>query len=164
MSQIEELQGRLAAALDRIGQGLERMAPEDAADPAEVAALRQDLDDERIACEQLRERVKALKAQRDRLDAELEAARAGALDIGRLDSELQGLRAANEKLREINDKLRAANAGGVAEPGLIDAAMQAELDALRAERAAERAETGAILGELSEAVKSAAAGQRAEGA
>jgi len=164
MRDIEELQGRIASALDRIGQGLERSQEQGrGADPAELEALRQELDDERMANEQMKERVKALRTRREEMEAELEAARGAASEsTAALDHELQGLRAANEKLREINARLREANAVGVAEPHLINKAMMAELDGLRAARAADRAETEAICSALSGALEGAVAEQVAE--
>ncbi|MEO0865632.1 MAG: hypothetical protein AAFY39_13820, partial [Pseudomonadota bacterium] len=65
-----------------------------------------------------------------------------------LDLELQRLRQANEQLRQSNDALRQANQDGVAEPHLINKAMLAELEALRAARAADIAEATSILGAL----------------
>jgi len=149
MSQIEELQGRLAAALDRIGQGLDR-GEDEGAGAQELEALRRDLEDERIANEQLRERVKTLRKRRDKLEAELEEARAvtaeaHAESMSALEGEFEGLRAANAKLRETNAKLREANAAGVGEPHLINNAMMAELEALRAAQSADRAEARADL-------------------
>ncbi|GAB4291505.1 MAG: hypothetical protein Kow0058_10370 [Roseovarius sp.] len=152
MSEIDELQGRIAAALDRIGKGIEQIGRRAAVDPEELATLRQELEDERIANAQLQERIKVLKSRRDALEAELAAARQGVEDMQRLDAELQGLREANERLRAINARLREANAQGLADPGQINEAMRAELDALRAARAAERAETAAIYGALAQAV------------
>ena len=146
MSQIEDLQGRIAAALDRIGQGIDRMgeaggtegAAPAATEPAEIEALRQELEDEKVANEQLRERVKKLQVRRQRLEEELQSARddvAGSLK--KFDGELQGLRAANEKLREINGLLREANGAGVGDAELINTAMEVELEGLRAVRAAD---------------------------
>lgn len=156
MNDIDELQGRIAAALDRIGQGLDRAGQAEAADPGELTALRQELDDERIANAQLKERIKALKSRREALEAELAAAQEAAQEtskgIGALDAELQGLREANDKLREINARLREANAAGVAEPELINTAMLADLDGVRAARDADRAEAAAIYDALARAV------------
>lgn len=159
MSDIDELQGRIAAALDRIGQGIDLRGQAGAADPEELAALRQELEDERIANEQLKERVKALKSRREGLEAELTAAQEAVRGIETLDSELQGLREANDKLREINARLREANTAGVAEPDLINTAMLAELDGARAARAADRAEADAVYEALAAAIAGSEAGQ-----
>lgn len=158
---MDALQGRIMAALDRIGQGVEAMkaVPDTAAaedDGAEVEQVRRDLEDERLANAQLEERVKTLSARvrraeeagqtdaRDRNAAE--AARKEAMR--RMDAELQGLRLANQQLRDNNAALREANETGVVEPHLINKAMMAELEGLRAARAADRAEIDLVLAEL----------------
>lgn len=163
MSQIEELQGRLAAALERIAQGVDRYSEEGAVDPAQVEALQQELEDERIANAQLKERIKMLRKRLERVDAELETARAAATEVvAKVDADLQGLREANAQLREINAKLREANEAGVGEPHLINKAMMAELEALRASRTAERSETEAIYAELSGALETLRAAEQAQ--
>lgn len=163
MSQIEELQGRLAAALDRIAQGVDRYGEEGAVNPAQLEALQQELEDERVANEQLKERIKMLRKRLERVDAELEAARETATEVvGRVDADLQGLREANEQLREINAKLREANEAGVGEPHLINKSMMAELEALRASRTAERSETEAIYSELSSALETLRTAEQAQ--
>lgn len=159
MSDIDELQGRIAAALDRIGKGIDQRGQAGAADPEEVEALRQELEDERIANEQLKERIKVLKSRREALEAELATAQEAANTVAQLDSELQGLRKANDKLREINARLREANTAGVAEPDLINTAMLAELDGVRAARAADRAEADAVYGALAQAISGSEADQ-----
>ena len=73
MSETDALQGRIMAALDRIGQGLEKMqaAPaEDAPETGETEQLRRDLEEERLANAQLEERVKALSAKLRKLEEE----------------------------------------------------------------------------------------------
>ncbi|WP_111734885.1 hypothetical protein [Roseovarius amoyensis] len=152
MSDIDELQGRIAAALDRIGQGIDLRGRAAAADPEELETLRRDLEDERIANEQLKERIKVLKSRREALETELTTVQEAARTVAQLDSELQGLREANEKLRDINTRLREANAAGVAEPDLINTAMLAELDGVRAARVADRAEAGAVYDALAAAI------------
>ncbi|MEO1140098.1 MAG: hypothetical protein AAFW87_11650 [Pseudomonadota bacterium] len=155
MSDIEEFQRRINAALDRIGQGLEA-GPSESADTAQLTELKQALEDEKLANEQLEERIKALRVKRNTLEEELEALREQNSEaLSRLDSELQSLRRANQQLRDNNDALRTANAEGVGEPHLINKSMMAELESLRASRAADRAETSAILSELTVAIESA---------
>lgn len=155
MSEIEELQRRINAALDRIGSGLE--AGTDAvADPAELAEVRQALEDEKLANEQLEERVKTLRDKRNALEEELEALREqNAQSLSRLDGELQSLRRANQQLRDNNVALREANAAGVGEAHLINKSMMAELESLRANHATDRAETSAILSELTAVLEGA---------
>ncbi|WP_135503300.1 hypothetical protein [Roseovarius aestuariivivens] len=155
MSEIEEFQRRINAALDRIGTQIEAGSG-GAADPAELNELRQALDDEKLANEQLQERIKALRTKRNALEEKLEAAReAKSAEMTKLDTELQALRRANQQLRDNNKALREANEAGVAEPHLINKSMLAELESLRATRATDRAETEAILAMLSAAIEGA---------
>ena len=155
MSEIEELQRRINAALDRIGRGLEAGSAE-MADPAELAEVKRALDDEKLANEQLEERVKSLRDKRNTLEEELEALREqSAKTLSRLDGELQSLRRANQQLRDNNTALREANAAGVGEAHLINKSMMGELESLRASRAADRAETSAILSELTAVLEGA---------
>jgi chromosome segregation ATPase len=147
MTEIEELQRRIVAALDRIGQGLEGRAP--AQEAGDVAELRQQLEDERLANAQLEERVRKLKARQEDAQAEADAARkATAERLEKLDRELQSMRKANQQLRDSNAALRDANAQGVGDPHLINKAMMAEIEGLRASRATDRAEADLILTEL----------------
>ena len=111
MSQIEELQQRITAAMDRIGQGLELVAGKGGgADPAETAALREALEEEQLANQQLQERVRNLSERRqvdhaaaEKAESDLKAA------LSRFDGELQALRKANQLLRDNNQALREAN-------------------------------------------------------
>lgn len=158
MSQIEELQGRIAAALDRIGSGLEN-SPDAPEDTGEIARLKQELEDEKLASEQLRERVKALREHREKAEAQLEEHKAAAeAGLKSFDATLQSLRATNDQLRDNNAKLREAAQAGVVEPHLINKAMMAELEGLRAARSADRAEANALLTELNAAIDGAQSG------
>ncbi len=115
----------------------------------DVEALRAALEDERIANAQLEERVRAIKAKQSSLVAALEERVAEQQTaMARLDGDLQRLRAANDQLMETSAALREAQEAGLADPDLIDRAMQAELEALRARQAADAAETGAVLAAL----------------
>lgn len=147
MSEITELERRITAALDQIGQGLEGLdKAADAPDTGEIDGLRGELEDERTANAQLEERLRAIHAKNDKkLDALEESGRETRAAMDKLDSELGRLRAANGQLRENNQALRAANEAGVGEAHLINKAMLAELEALRATRAVDIAESGAIL-------------------
>ena len=230
MSQIEELQGRIAAAMDRIGSGVEALAAGAGAADS-VADLTAALDEEKLANAQLGERLKSIKARheeemqalREELDrsgeldalksdndrlasqvetmtaaneeltsqnaaltaqieglkadaeahageverlkadlataekgeaaqAEMDRLRAGAEEQGiilaRLDMEAQRMRQSNDQLREINARLRKANSEGIAEPQLINKAMLAEIEGLRAARASDATEAGAVLFKL----------------
>lgn len=150
MSDISELQGRVAAALDRIGRGLEGLAaPVAAEDDAETVRLREALDEERMASAQLEERVRAIKEKQDSTVERLTG------EVERLRALLEAEEAAMTKLKRVNAELRANNAAlreaiaeAVAEPHLVNKSMMTELEALRAVQAADRAELDAVLGEL----------------
>ncbi|PIE13923.1 MAG: hypothetical protein CSA70_04245 [Rhodobacterales bacterium] len=150
MSDIVELERRITAALDRIDKGAEALvtAPEQE-DAGEIETLKAALEDEKLVTAQLEERIKALHEKQDRklAEAEKQASEARAL-MEKLDGELQRLRAANDQLRASNQALREANEAGVGEPHLINKAMLAELEGVRAARAADQAEVGAILGAM----------------
>ncbi|MBU2993468.1 hypothetical protein Q4555_00240 [Octadecabacter sp. 1_MG-2023] len=158
MSELSQLETRISAALDRIKQGVEGLeapsaAPEapapDAAASGRVVELTAMLDDEKTANAQLEERVKLLKERQDGKLAELESnVDAGRSRSARMDRELQRLRQVNAELRDINSQLREALSDGVSEPHLVNKAMLAELEALRATRAADAAEMDSILEEL----------------
>ena len=154
MSELSQLETRISEALSRIRQGVAGLAapqdtPSEAAAPEEVEALTARLDEERTANAQLEERVKLLKERQDgklaELESNVEAARTRA---ARMDRELQRLRQVNAELRDINGQLREAVAEGVSEPHLVNKAMLAELEALRATRASDAAEMDAIIAEL----------------
>ncbi len=180
MSQIDELQTRITAALERIERGVNaradaRAEAEAARREAEAArseaeasggavldSLRQELEDERLVTAQMEERIKVLHARLEEKEAALAAlqeaqrsAPARRETLARLDTDLQALRAANEQLRQSNAALREANAAGVAEPHLINKAMMAELESLRAARAVERGEVALVLAEIDSAVAGA---------
>ena len=65
-----------------------------------------------------------------------------------MDKELQRLQQINAELRAVASEMRLALAEGVAEPELVNKATMAEIDALNASRAADRAEVAAVLAEL----------------
>lgn len=65
-----------------------------------------------------------------------------------LDAELHKLRLANEQLRASNAALRSANAEGLADAELVNAALEAELNGLRATQASDKAEVNAVLARL----------------
>jgi hypothetical protein len=161
MADIVELERRIAAALDRIGRGLDGLAEarvravpeapmlvdalpegaeaaEGAADPATDAALT----DLRASLAAAAEREALLRAEyQQRVD------RLGhQLDVQGL--ELQRMRKTAVTLREELRRLREAAASGLADPGQVNRAMLAELDAMRAVRLSELAE----LDELSAAL------------
>jgi len=156
MTDISELEGRITAALERIGTGVQALSatpPEPEAAPVdegELARLREALDIEKEANAQLEERVRVLKGRLESnakaVEAELETLKTQAREA---QGQMQKLRAANQQLRGSVEALRKASAeGGGVEPHLINQAMMSELDGLRAARAGDRAEIDAILTEL----------------
>lgn len=153
MSNIEELQGRITAAMDRIAKGMEPLGKVTAGPDPETA---QALEDERTANAQLTERVRALSTRTDaemaQMRAEVEETQAR---MGQLDVELQRVRRANQQLLDASETLRQANAEGVGDADLINQTMLAELEALRAARASDIAESSAILAALGPLVESA---------
>lgn len=153
MSNIDELQRRITAAMDRIAMGVEKVSSKEAApDPS----LSQALEDERTANAQLTERVRALKTKSDaemaNLRTQIEESQAR---MAQLDVELQRVRHANGELMNACAALRDANEEGVGDPHLINKTMLTELEALRAARAADVAETSAILAALTPLVDAA---------
>ncbi len=154
MSDLAELERRITSALDRIGQGgveaLNGAAPPAApADDGRIAELEAALEEERTVNAQLEERVKAIKERQDSTVDTL------AEEVERLrelleeeEASVARLRKMNGELRANNDALREALNAGVAEPHLVNKSMMAELEALRAAQAADRAELDAVLGEL----------------
>lgn len=165
MSELSELEARISAALARIKTGLDGVDAKSQgpevdfeAKQAEVDGLTVQLGEERTANAQLEERVKVLKERQDGKVAELEGnVEASRARTARMDRELQRLRQVNAELRDINSKLREAVTDGVAEPHLVNKAMMAELEALRATRSADAAEMDAILEELTPIIEQEAA-------
>ncbi|MFP7673011.1 hypothetical protein ACG74X_06590 [Marivita sp. S0852] len=184
MTQIDELQHRITAALDRVAQGVAQIEarvadvpetpPEPQVDPEEITRLKEALEDEKLANAQLEERVRKLHETHQR---ELEEARAASVpapapapepapevpsvDVAALDLDMQRLQQSNEMLRRTNEELRRALAENVGEPHLINKAMLAELEGLRAARAVETAETKAVLASLTPLLEAAAETQEA---
>ncbi|WP_238366663.1 hypothetical protein [Mesobacterium pallidum] len=162
MSEIEELERRISAAMDRIARGIEAIEPAEpaapAADPQDLDDLRTALEEERLANAQLESRLNAIHGRHatEKAALQLQATEArGALAA--LEVEMQRLRRINAQLAENNAALRAANEAGVGEPHLINTGMRTELESLRAARSADRAETQAILDVLTPMVEAATA-------
>lgn len=151
MNDISELQARLATALERIGAGVAALETSGATadDSEEFASLQAQLEEERTTNAQLEERVRAIKEAQDltlgKLTAEVERLSA---QLSAAEETAARLAHANAELRDNNTALREAIAQGVAEPHLVNKAMMAELDALRATQSADRAELDSVLGEL----------------
>jgi chromosome segregation ATPase len=143
MSDITELERRVSKALDRISDAVARI---DSGGSADLAAA---LEAEREANAQLEARVAAIKERQETrvamLEAEVRELRSALLDR---DGEVQRMREVNDGLRASNAALREANAAGLADAGLVNGALEAEVSALRATADARRAEIDAILARL----------------
>ncbi|GGL62423.1 hypothetical protein [Wenxinia marina] len=149
---ISDLERRITAALDRIRRGIDAIpepapAPEISAE--DHAALSQRLEEERTANAQLEERVRVLKERQEGRIAALEREVAAERErAGRLDGDLQALRQANAELSDTVAQLRGALEEGLDDPALVNRAILAELEGLKAARAADRTEIEEILAEL----------------
>jgi hypothetical protein len=153
MQEITELEKRITIALERIGKGVDRLAaqPRPAAPtpttPLSDAALRAQLEEEKSLTAQLQARLRAARDREAKGDLQEKVDRlTQELDVQGL--ELQRMRRVNASLREQLEALRTAQTAGVTEPGLINKALAAELDALRATRLTEIAEMDEILAAL----------------
>ncbi|MEX0349696.1 MAG: hypothetical protein AB3N15_09770 [Paracoccaceae bacterium] len=131
MSQIEELQRRIAVAMDRIGAGVETLssmpAPVAEIDPAQGAPdtdLLALLEDEKLANAQLEERLKALKV---RHQAELEQAQ----QAGDGGEELAVLRAQLDEARALLDERSGAEEAAAAAARMVEE-LRSGNEALRA--------------------------------
>ena len=150
MQNLTELEQRLATALDRIGTGLAALpAPAAILSPQITSDLQQALDDERMVSAQLNERLRAVKEK----ETEAKAQHDAKLDqmsqlLDSQGSELKRMRNTAVQLREVLRILREASAQGLSDPHLLNRAMLAELEALRATRQTEVAEMDEILAEL----------------
>lgn len=161
MSDISDLESRITAALDRISYGISKLdtsasagesvdvsfgqAP---ADDGRIADLEAKLDEERTANAQLEERIKVLKEREGGAQEVYAAIEAAKSKLVRYEKDLNRLREVNAELRDVNGKLRAAMENGVADAEMINRAMAAELDALRAVRDADATEVDAVLDAL----------------
>ena len=179
MSDISALEQRLAAALRRISTATEAL-PDNADRRTDVAgsdtnraslenseAMTAQAEFEKIQAE-LIETCKKLTAQ-DRqlveLTQALEAARMAQSEpmptpeersdhlaeaVNALELELSQVSQSNAQLRASNKSLRDVNAQGVGDAGLINAGLQAEIDSLTAERAADAAQMQLLITALSD--------------
>lgn len=153
MDDISEYERRITAALDRAAQALDKLGVGESGD---TAALKSELDAERVANQQLEERVRAIKETQEQTVRTLEDSVADLKSaLSRRDAEVQQLKSVNEELRSSNGALREANAQGVGDVDAVNAAMATEIEGLRASRAAERAEIEEILATLEPVLKEA---------
>ena len=156
MSDIDKLESRITAALDRIRQGVSRLndSAARAAEPVpevedEAAALRFQLQEEQTVNAQLEERVRVLKERQDGSVSDLKArVEDQTQKMKELDAQINRLRASNADLRDMTAQLRSAAADGAVNAELINRAALAEVEALAAQRSADAAEMDAIITEL----------------
>lgn len=141
MADIVELERRIAAALDRIGRGLDGLATaRDRAVPEAPMLVDADAeapqggDDLRASLAAAADREALMRAGYEQRIEKL----THQLDVQGL--ELQRMRKTAVTLREELRRLRESEASGITEPGQINRAMLVELDALRATRLSELAE------------------------
>ncbi len=159
MQELVELERRIAAALDRIGRGIEGLgsaapppsAIDPATDPVAVAQLREALEEERFVNAQLTEKLRAAKekaviGQTQALLAAKVERMTKQLDVQGL--ELQRMRKTVVQLRETLRALREAVSGGLPDAAMINRALLAETEALRATRLTELSLLDEILDEL----------------
>jgi uncharacterized protein YhaN len=151
MSNVSDLERRLSRALDRIAKLAEVLPAKSpqASISANQDTLRKELDAERVKSAQLSERLSTLRQRQESSFATLErrlARMTEQLDLQSL--EMLRLKKANTKLIDANRQLREGHEAQVIEPSTINRSLIAELEALRAERAAEAAEMEDVLGEL----------------
>lgn len=175
MQDMAELERRIAAALHRIGEGIETLtsatsapasAPpveDHAADADRIQQLEQALSAERHTVAALREQLEAQAepapdteptpapdADRAELEARIEKMTAQ-LDVQGL--EIHRMRKTVVQLRENLRGLRRAQTANLADPEQINRAMMAELEAIRVTRLSEVAEMDEILTELTPLIK-----------
>lgn len=153
MSDMSEYERRISAALARIGAGIETLgqAPTATTETSGNATfeLREALEAERTANAQLSERVRAIREKQESTLGALERKLAAAnRDLEQHQRDAVRLKRANADLLGANRALSEAAAEALADPHLINRAMQAELEALRAERAADLSEIDDILAGL----------------
>jgi hypothetical protein len=155
MSNVSDLERRLGRALDRIAKSAVALSAAQPAENTDLDDLRRQLDAERAKNTQLSERVNAVRQRQESSFATLErrlARMTEQLDLQSL--EMLRLKKANTKLIEANRQLREGHEAQVIEPSAINRSLVAELEALRAERAAEMAEMEDVLGELKPLISS----------
>ncbi|MDH5528988.1 MAG: hypothetical protein OEY05_03035 [Paracoccaceae bacterium] len=157
MNDIAELERRISAALERIGQNIDGLPAGQIAAPSPASAesskveaeLQEALEAERSANAQLTERVRAIKEKQENMVSALEKKVARLTQqLDAAGAEAQRQRRLNAELTETNRALSEAARSGITEPHLINKSMLTELEALRAARAAELAEMEEIISEL----------------
>jgi len=117
-----------------------------------IARLRDERKASRSETNQVREQLEEVEGKLDQLQALTDASAPSA------SGELARLRESNRTLRDTVDELREALAGdGAPDADLVTSALAAELESLKADRAAEAAEARAILSEIRPVLQGGAA-------
>lgn len=169
MSEITELEQRMKDALARIAQGIDTiatavpMAPApvepDADAPAnsgeadqlreQVATLTAQLEEERASVAALDDRVRRIKRRQNgylnTLDAEFTKHKES---YAELENALRRQGAKVDEVIAASESLRSASAEGIADADAINKALIAEIAALKASQAADRAEAATIISSL----------------
>ncbi len=143
---------RLTSALEAQQAEVARLTAE-LADSAETDALKAELEAQKAEVARLTAELARQETVVDKFKAEFDRQSTA---TARLDMDVQRLRQSNDQLRETNAALREVNEQSVGEPHLINKAMLAELEGLRAARATDVAEAGAVLARLEPLLASAA--------
>ena len=176
MSDISDLEQRLAAALRRIsiateflpkaaviGATLSSPGPPDATskslDVAELAEIRSKLNSATTKIIEQEEKIVALTqalglAQENHslaIPAEDNPSNLLVDAVSALEVELSQLTQSNMQLRQANQGLRDANSKGLGDAGLINSGLQSEIDILNAERTADKAQLHILLTALRDA-------------
>ncbi|MEM9854127.1 MAG: hypothetical protein AAF841_06695 [Pseudomonadota bacterium] len=176
VERITEYEARLVAALGRIEKGLaawpDQAEPVELASPADqpapapaaeieagkLAALKEQLEEERTANAQLQQRVRQIRRKQDdrvaKLEGELKAMQDRYEEVAR---EAVKLRRAEGGLRQALSDLQAGAAENAVDAHLINRAMMAELEALRAERTAEAREVAEVIAAIEPLVEEGSA-------
>lgn len=149
---IAELRGAIAAEAEvarQVRDEVEALKGELAAERDNTAAMAREAESGRAALEGVSAELVALKA-RDRL----EALESGAITeemlsrVSELETAVAQLQLVNAQLRRNNAALRRAHEAGLPDAGLVNDGLRAELEAVNAARAADRAEIESILAAL----------------
>lgn len=146
MSEIDELQRRITAAFDRIGQGVQMLdaapaadaLPEGALAKADADVLRMELQAALAHSEALQDKLDGVQDKLAKAEPEISSTL-----VAELEEQIAKLKEANAELMAANEAMRGAESGVTIEQ--MDQGVVAELAALRAERAAEATEMKALL-------------------
>ncbi len=168
MTELAELEKRIAEAIERIRSGIEglqpafdaEMVPAAEADAlaAQLASVTSDLSDATVALEAERAKTASLENQLLAAQAQQTAARDAAVsasDQAATDAELRTLRSTVQDLQTANAALRQSALANVSDPELINRSLAADLEAVQAARLSELRDIDAILTTLTPIIEGA---------